>query len=98
MARMAIKPATDINWKPPPRCPVCGVGVTASGQTMPIVEDAGGAVYCRDHGETIEPGYSAKLADYEAWRARRADALAALQAEARAYGDQQRKTGSDGAQ
>jgi len=96
---MAIKPATEVNWKPPQRCPVCGVGVTASGRNMPVVEDAEGRVYCRDHGDTIEPGYTAKLAAYQAWRQRRTDALAALEEEARQqYVDQQRKTGSDGAQ
>jgi hypothetical protein len=62
MISMAIKPATEVNWKPPPRCPICGVGVTPSGRTMPIVEDDEGRVYCRDHGDTIEPGYAAKLA------------------------------------
>lgn len=95
---MAIKPATEVNWKPPPRCPICGVGVTASGRNMPVAEDAEGRVYCRDHGDTIEPGYAAKLAEYQAWRQRRANALAALEEEARQHADQQRKTGTDGAQ
>jgi hypothetical protein len=98
MITMAIKPATEVNWKPPPRCPICGVSVTSSGRNMPFVEDSQGRVYCRDHGDTIEPGYAAKLAAYLAWRKRRADALAALEEDARQHADQQRKTGSDGAQ
>jgi hypothetical protein len=95
---MAIKPATEVNWKPPPRCPVCGVGVTAPGRSMPIVEDAQGNVYCRDHGEKVEPGYAEKLAEYLAWRDRRANALAALEQDARAQAEQHRRTGTDGAQ
>jgi hypothetical protein len=91
---MAIKPATEVNSKPPPRCPICGVGMTASGRNMPVVEDDEGRVCCRDHGDTIEPGYAAKLAEYQA----RANALASLEEEARQHAGEQRKTGTDGAQ
>jgi hypothetical protein len=94
---MRIIAASDVNWKEAPRCPFCGVGVTASGRNMPVARDAARTVYCRDHGETAEPGYAAKLADYHAWRQRRADAIAALEQDAHEH-EQERKTGSDVAQ
>jgi hypothetical protein len=92
---MPIKPASEINWTPPPRCPVCNVGITASGQSMPVAVDDVGTVYCRAHGVRIEPTYPARLQEYHEWRQRRADAIAALEEAAQA---EPRKTGSDGAE
>jgi len=86
-----IKPASEINWKPPPRCPVCNDGILPSGRSMPFVVDGEGRVYCRRHGGEVEASYPAKLAEYEAWRKRRADAIDALQEEARTAAEPKEK-------
>jgi hypothetical protein len=75
---MPITSASSINWNPPPRCPICRVGITASGRSQPFAVE-GDRVYCREHGVTIEPSYPEKLREYEAWRQRRATAIDALE-------------------
>lgn len=94
---MAIKGATEIIWNPIPRCPVCGAGITPSGRNMPFAVDENGKVYCRDHGDSVESAYPAKLAEYQQWRRRRAEALTSLEEEARRHAPQ-RKTGTDGSE
>lgn len=64
---------------------------------MPFAVDAKGRVYCSDHGDTVEGSYSARLREYQAWRQQRADAITALEVEARGQAVQ-RPTGSDGAE
>ena len=64
---MDIRRADEIQWSPPPRCPVCNVVVTACGKGEPFVVNGVG-VYCRDHGPTAHPGYSNELSRYQQWR------------------------------
>ena len=93
---MAILTAAEISWSPVPRCPACDRGVMPLGKAMPFAVDASGKVYCSDHGGTIEAGYPERLSAYREWRQRRADAISALEADARELAQAQRMTGSDG--
>ncbi|HZF50297.1 MAG TPA: hypothetical protein VE093_16675 [Polyangiaceae bacterium] len=61
--------------KPPPRCPICGVGITASGRNQPVAVDEADRPYCRTHGHLVAPEYDALLAEYERTRAARARLL-----------------------
>ncbi|HSO00086.1 MAG TPA: hypothetical protein VLS89_17455 [Candidatus Nanopelagicales bacterium] len=61
---MAIRPAHQISWTPPPRCPVCGVGIAPSGRREPFVVDDADRVYCREHGGAVVSGYQALLDAY----------------------------------
>ncbi len=72
---MPIKPAKDISWRPPPRCPVCDVGITASGRHQPFAVDNDGKVYCREHGERATAGYDHALKYYEDARRARMEVL-----------------------
>jgi hypothetical protein len=62
---MAIVLASEISWTPPPRCPVCSDGITASGRNQPFAVDGEGRVYCRRHGEQADPSYPARFAEYQ---------------------------------
>jgi hypothetical protein len=73
---MAIRPATEVSFSPPPRCPVCDAGILPHGRQEPLVVDASGRVYCRDHGSRIEPTYPTVLDAYR--KARMAKRQAAL--------------------
>jgi hypothetical protein len=72
---MPICPAHEVALKPVPRCPVCGVGVTASGRNQPIAVDANGRPYCRAHGNLVTPEFDLVLAEYERTRKARAALL-----------------------
>lgn len=72
---MPIKYAKDISWQAAPRCPICGVGITASGRHQPFAVDDKGDVYCRLHGETCIPGYDKALSDYDQERKARKELL-----------------------
>jgi hypothetical protein len=77
---MPIRHARDLSFAPPPRCPVCDVGIVAYGLREPVVVDAEGRPYCREHGHTVEPTYPALLAAYRLERqAEREQGLRALQ-------------------
>lgn len=79
---MPIRHANEVNFSPPPRCPVCNVGILPYGRREPLVvvdEDDDRRVYCRIHGVTIEPTYPEVLAAYNKQRqAERGKALQAL--------------------
>ena len=62
---MAIVLASDINWSPPPRCPVCGVGITAYGKSQPFAVDEAKRVYCRRHGNQADASYTVRFAEYQ---------------------------------
>ena|SRR5690606_24455035 len=72
---MPLRPAHEVDLKPAPRCPVCGVGVTASGLNQPVAVDEQERPYCRRHGHTVAPDYDARLAEYERARAARKELL-----------------------
>ncbi|MEP7127126.1 MAG: hypothetical protein ABJE95_39700 [Byssovorax sp.] len=80
---MPIRPANEVSFSPPPRCPVCNVGILAYGRREPlVVVDVGDErrVYCRIHGVDIEPTYPELLAAYNNQRqAERRKALQALE-------------------
>jgi hypothetical protein len=77
---MPIKPAREVSFSPPPRCPVCGVGVLPYGNNEPLVVDADGRVYCHDHGGDVESSYPEKLEAYRTKRmARRLAAIRKLE-------------------
>lgn len=72
---MPIKPACEISFSPPPRCPVCGVGILPYGNNEPLVVQ-GDQVYCREHGSQVEPDYPEQLRAYR--RSRTERTLAAI--------------------
>ena len=72
---MPLRPAQEVNLKSAPRCPVCAVGVTASGSNQPVAVDERERPYCRRHGHTVAPEYDARLAEYERARAARKELL-----------------------
>lgn len=65
---MAIKRADELSFSPPPRCPVCDVGIWAYGDSHPFAVDEQGRIYCRRHGSTIEPDFPAI---YDAYKTER---------------------------
>ena len=75
---MPIKPASEVSFSPPPRCPRCNAGVLPYGRREPLVVDEEGRVYCRDHGALIEPSYPDVLDAYR--EARMAKRLAGIRA------------------
>lgn len=79
---MPIRPANEVSFSPPPRCPVCNVGILPYGRREPfVVVDVGDErrVYCRIHAVTMEPTYPEVLAAYNNQRqAERREALQAL--------------------
>jgi predicted nucleotidyltransferase len=54
---MSIKRADELSFSPPPRCPVCDIGIVAFGASHPFAVDEQGRIYCRRHGATIEPSF-----------------------------------------
>lgn len=70
-----IREACQLSFNPPPRCPECGVGITASGRGEPFALNKNGLPLCRLHGEEANPNYSAVLNEYWNWRAQRAHSL-----------------------
>jgi hypothetical protein len=79
---MPIKLASELTWNPTPRCPRCDAEITPIGPQTPLVQDHDGRIYCREHGDAVEPGYADELAAYLAWRNGRAEALRALEEDA----------------
>lgn len=67
---MPLVRATEVTWKPPPRCPVCGVGVTAAGRNEPVPVDYLGQPHCKTHGPSVAPNYAEALAVYRERRER----------------------------
>lgn len=65
---MSIRQARELSFAPPPRCPVCDVGIVAYGLSEPVAVDAQGRPFCRQHGHTVEPTYPALLEAYRAAR------------------------------
>jgi predicted nucleotidyltransferase len=65
---MPIKRADELSFSPPPRCPVCDIGIVAYGDSHPFVVDETGRIYCRRHGGKIEPSFPAL---YDAFRTER---------------------------
>lgn len=72
---MPTRPAHKVSLSPPPRCPECGVGITASGRNQPIAVDESDRPYCRTHGHLVSPEFDAQFAEYERTRAARAKFL-----------------------
>jgi len=69
-----IRPARELSFSPPPRCPRpgCNVGLLAYGDEEPFAVDAQGRPYCRVHGGAIDPAYPQASAQYrEELKARR---------------------------
>ncbi len=64
---MQIRRADELTWSPSPRCPVCGVGISASGNGEPFLVD-GPQVYCRDDAARLDADYADALAEYRRWR------------------------------
>ena len=54
---MSIKRADELSFSPPPRCPVCDIGIIAYGPSHPFAVDEEGRIYCRRHGSMIEPSF-----------------------------------------
>jgi uncharacterized protein len=65
---MAIKRADELSFSPPPRCPICDVGIWAYGNSHPFAVDEQGRIYCRRHGSMIEPDFPAI---YDAYKTER---------------------------
>lgn len=61
---MAIKRADELSFSPPPRCPICDIGILPYGNGQPFAVDANDRVYCRRHGDRIEPSYPSLLEAY----------------------------------
>lgn len=77
---MPIRQACELSFAPPPRCPVCNVGIVAYGLKEPVAVDADGRPFCRQHGHTVESTYPELLAAYRTSRqAEREHGLQALQ-------------------
>ncbi len=73
---MAILLASTITWTPPPRCPICGVGIIAYGLSEPFAVNRSGAVHCRRHGEQADATFPEALEAYlETTRSRVRDYL-----------------------
>lgn len=72
---MPLRSAYEIAWDKLPRCPVCDVGISATGRHQPIAVDNDGKPYCRLHGHIAEPDYDRWLAEYERRRKAQSELL-----------------------
>jgi hypothetical protein len=69
---LRIRPAHELNFSPPPRCPypgpggACDRGIVPYGRQEPFVVDVQGRPFCREHGAELEPEYPQLLAQYRA--------------------------------
>ena len=72
---MPICTAEELSWSPPPRCPVCNVGITTNGRRQPVAVDENGRAHCRTHGHLVAPEYDDLLVNYERMRQAQADVL-----------------------
>lgn len=68
---MSIKRADELSFSPPPRCPVCDIGILAYGKSHPFAVDEQGRIYCRRHGSMIEPNFPEV---YDAYKTERLNA------------------------
>jgi hypothetical protein len=77
---MPIVAAEVLSFSPPPRCPKCSVGILPYGRGEPFAVDAEGRVYCRDHGDLVDPSYSQRREAYAAeLKARQGEAIRTLE-------------------